>query len=91
MAQIAADAGEPSSLTQGGSYEGNLPRRAVELVRAAVEPKTWDAFWLVTAESRDPAAVAQELGLSLKAVYAAAYRVRRRLRKEAQGLVDETT
>jgi RNA polymerase sigma-70 factor (ECF subfamily) len=90
MAQIAADAGEPSSSTPGGGNEGSLPRRAVELVRAAVEPKTWDAFWLVTAENRDPAAVAQELGLSLKAVYDAAYRVRRRLREEIQGLVDET-
>jgi RNA polymerase sigma-70 factor (ECF subfamily) len=89
MAQIAADAEEPSNSTLGGIYQGSLPRRAVELVRAAVEPRTWDAFWLVTAENRDPAAVAQELGLSLKAVYDAAYRVRRKLREELQGLVDD--
>jgi RNA polymerase sigma-70 factor (ECF subfamily) len=91
MAQIAADAQEPSSTTLGGGYQGRLPRRAVELVRAAVEPRTWDAFWLVTAESRDPAAVAQELGLPVKAIYDAVYRVRRRLRDEVQGLVDDTT
>ncbi len=91
LAQVAADAGEPSDPTAGRVYEGQLPHRAVELVQASVEPKTWDAFWLVTVENRDPAAVAQELELSVKAVYDAAYRVRRRLRSEIQGWADQPT
>jgi RNA polymerase sigma-70 factor (ECF subfamily) len=88
FAQIADDASEPSTQDLADHYQGSLQRRALELVRASVEPKTWDAFWQVTAEGRDPALVAEEQGLPLKAVYDANYRVRRKLRSELNGLVE---
>jgi RNA polymerase sigma-70 factor (ECF subfamily) len=64
-----------------------LLARATELVRAEFEERTWRAFWLTTVESRLPADVADELGISLNAVYKARSRVLRRLREELEGLL----
>jgi len=88
LAQIAEDASEPSSQDLADRYRGSLQRRALELIRASVEPRTWDAFWRVTVEGCDPSSVAHDLGLSLKAVYDANYRVRRKLRNELEGLLE---
>src|SRR5947208_2580572 len=45
-----------------------LRRRALELVRAQVEERTWQAFWLVAVEGQAPADVAARLGVSPTAV-----------------------
>ena len=66
--------------------DNRLELRAVELVRASVEERTWQAFWLTTVEGREPADVAQSLGISTQAVYGTIYRVRRRIRQELEGL-----
>lgn len=66
----------------------SVENRALELVRASVEPQTWAAFWLVVVEDRTPASVAEELGISLQAVYDARYRVRRRIRTQFDGLLE---
>jgi len=65
-----------------------LEHRAVQIVRAGVEERTWRAFWLLTVEGRDGPSVAQELGMSLSAVYDANYRLRRKLRQEFEGLIE---
>ena len=52
------------------------------------QPATWRAFQLLALESAEASAVAAELGISLNAVYLAKYRVLRRLRQEAEGLLD---
>lgn len=57
-------------------------RRGLELVRAEFEERTWQAFWRVTVDSRSPADVAQELGMTVAAVHQAKYRVLRRLRQQ---------
>jgi RNA polymerase sigma-70 factor, ECF subfamily len=88
LAQVADNAPEPSTQDFAVRHEGSLQRRALELIRASVEPRTWDAFWRVTAEGRDPDFVAQDLGLTVKAVYDANYRVRRKLRNELEGLIE---
>jgi len=88
LAQVADDASEPSTQDFTGHPGLSLQRRALELVRASVEQRTWEAFWQVTAEGREPDCVAHELGLTLKAVYDANYRVRRKLRNELEGLVE---
>jgi RNA polymerase sigma-70 factor (ECF subfamily) len=58
-----------------------LPK-ALELVRAEFENRTWEAFWRAVIEGQSPAHVAEDLGMSVQAVYKAKSRVLRRLREE---------
>ncbi|NUQ61629.1 MAG: sigma-70 family RNA polymerase sigma factor [Pirellulales bacterium] len=59
-----------------------LWRRGLELVQAEFEQQTWQAFWRVAVDGQSPAAVGQELGMSVPAVYQAKSRVLRRLRHQ---------
>lgn len=61
--------------------------RAVAMLRDQFEDSTWNAFWATVAEGRQPAEVAESLGLSRWAVYKARARVLQRLREELDGLV----
>jgi RNA polymerase sigma-70 factor, ECF subfamily len=63
-----------------------LSQRAVELVRAEFEQRTWEAWWKTAIEGRPAADVAAEMGMSLAAVYKAKSRVLLRLRQELAGL-----
>ncbi len=62
--------------------------RAVERVRGATAPATWEAFWQVTVQGRAPDDVARDLGLTRNAVYIANSRVLRRLRDELGSLAE---
>lgn len=75
-----------SSQPHCGDRNG-LERRAIELVRAGVEDRTWQAFWRVAVDGQPVADVAQELGMSTKAVYAAKYRVRRLILQELDDVI----
>jgi RNA polymerase sigma-70 factor, ECF subfamily len=63
-------------------------RRAIELVRASVEPRIWEAFWQVTVNGRSAADVAADLQVGVQVVYDAKYRVRKKIRQELEGLFD---
>lgn len=52
-------------------------------------PSTWQAFWKLVVEDKTASQVAEELGLSISAVYSSKVRVMRRLREELAGLVDD--
>lgn len=65
-----------------------VEHRAIELARAGVEQRTWQAFWQVTIEGRAVADVADELDMTPPAVYKAKYRVLRRIRNELDGLIE---
>ena len=67
---------------------GGLERRALEIVRAGVEDRTWEAFWRASVEGQSAKEVAEELGMSAQAVYDANYRIRRRVRRELGELID---
>ncbi len=69
-------------------YRRHLAARALELARAEFQPSTWQACWEHVVRGRPAAEVAQELGLTPGAVYAAAFRVLGRLRRELAGLLD---
>jgi RNA polymerase sigma-70 factor (ECF subfamily) len=69
-------------------YRQYLVGRALCLMKSDFEPTTWKACWEVVCQGREPAAVAQELGMSVHAVYIAKARVLRRLRQELEGLLD---
>jgi RNA polymerase sigma-70 factor (ECF subfamily) len=78
----------PESTATGVARDNRIELRAVELARAGVEERTWQAFWLVTVDGKEPAVAAESLGITVQAVYGAIYRVRRRIRQELDGLVD---
>ena len=72
---------DPSAACDDG-LDAWLSRRGLELVRAEFENRTWEAFWRTTVEGHAPVHVAEDLGMSVQAVYQAKSRVLRRLRQE---------
>lgn len=65
-----------------GDEHQQLFHRALTLIQAEFEERTWRAFWGVVVDSRDPHDVAAELGMSPGAVRVAKCRVLQRLRQE---------
>lgn len=63
-----------------------LSRRGMQLVRSEFENRTWEAFWRTTVDAHRPIDVADDLGMSVAAVYKAKSRVLCRLRQELDGL-----
>jgi RNA polymerase sigma-70 factor (ECF subfamily) len=88
LAQIPAQPPDPDQTATTPPAGGDMEHRAMELVRAGVEERTWQAFWRVTVDGQAVADVAEELGMSVRAVYEAKYRVRRRIRQELADLID---
>jgi RNA polymerase sigma-70 factor (ECF subfamily) len=78
---------DPTPPSDGQQEDGLLARRALELVRAEFEDRTFEAFWRTAVEGQSPADVAQDLGTSVAAVYQAKSRVLRRLRQELDDLL----
>ena len=64
-----------------------LRRRALELVRGEFEERTWRAFWMTVVESRSPADIAVEMGVSPTAIRMAKSRVLRRLKETFGDLI----
>jgi RNA polymerase sigma-70 factor (ECF subfamily) len=74
---------QPAEEVQGTDVEERaLFHRALEMIRAEFEPRTWQAFWQTTLEGRAPKDVAADLGMSPGAVRVAKSRVLHRLREE---------
>jgi RNA polymerase sigma factor (sigma-70 family) len=70
-------------------YERRLFDWACERVKSEFREATWQAFWRTAVEGRSPDAVAQELGLSVGAVYVAKSRVLAAMKAEVKRLVGE--
>jgi RNA polymerase sigma-70 factor (ECF subfamily) len=69
-------------------YQAYLVARALEIMRAELPPKEWQACHLYMVEGRPVAQVAHDLGMSANQVYLAKSRILRRLRAELEGLLD---
>jgi RNA polymerase sigma-70 factor (ECF subfamily) len=69
-------------------YRQHLVARAMELMRTDFQESTWKACWEFVVLGRPAAEVAEELGITVKAVYLAKSRVLRRLRQELKELLD---
>ena len=69
-------------------YRNYLSARALHVMKTDFQPTTWQACWEHVACGRPVAEVANELGMTEKAVYLAKARVLRRLREELEGLWD---
>jgi RNA polymerase sigma-70 factor (ECF subfamily) len=81
---LAESADGSLSLDAPLAVDAQFVRRALEVVRAEFEARTWDAFWRIVVDGQSPAEVAAATGLSLAAVYQAKSRVMRRLRREVK-------
>ena len=65
-----------------------LLRKAAELLQSDFQPNTWRAFWETGVNGRNAKEVADELDMSIGAVYAARFRVQLRIREELAGFLD---
>jgi RNA polymerase sigma-70 factor, ECF subfamily len=82
MLNVAESAEESLSLSASLTPDARFVHRALDVVRAEFEPRTWDAFWRIAIDGQSPAETAEAMKLSLAAVYQAKSRVLRRLRRE---------
>ena len=79
----------PSDMSVEGKQEASLLwSRAMALVQNDFEPQTWQAFWRTVVMGEQPAAVADDLGVSVWTVYKAKSRVLQRIRDEFNGVID---
>ena len=69
-------------------FQQQLIARALDLMQTDFQPQTWQACLAQVVEGKSGEQVAEELGMSLAAVYAARSRVLRRLRQELDGMLD---
>lgn len=79
---------DPIEAIDAAEYRRYLVGRAMALMRDEFQPNTWRAFLEMTMEDHPANTVAQRLGMSVDAVYAAKSRVLRRLRQELDGLAE---
>lgn len=82
LAKIQSDDPPSEPLSDAASVR----RQAIALLRESVDPRSWRMFWETTIETRDPADVAEEMGVSRWAVYKSRARVLHRLQLEMKGL-----
>lgn len=69
-------------------HDIHVMQRLLTLLEPEFTATTWQAFRRVAIENLPPAEVATGLGLSVNAVLLAKFRVLRRLREEAAGIID---
>ena len=69
-------------------HDEHVVASLLELVRGDFEPASWEAFRLTALEGQEVSAVAETLSLTANAVKLAKHRVLKRLRQEAEGLLD---
>lgn len=72
----------------GREHDEHVVAALLELVRGDFEPATWEAFRRTALDGQAVASVADAIGMSVNAVKLARHRVLKRLRQEADGLID---
>jgi RNA polymerase sigma-70 factor (ECF subfamily) len=81
LAAALPDEGGESDDAGGAGAAAGLYRRALELIRAEFEDRSWEAFRRLVLEGQCPADVAADLGMTRGAVYVTKSRILRRLRE----------
>ena len=84
-----ANVPEPEEASTSHDLSAMVSQRALDVVRAEFEEKTWTCFWRTTIDDRSPADVAEEMGVSVAVVYQARSRVLRRLRRQLKELPEQ--
>ena len=86
--QLVADPDSELNRQWDAEHDSYVLRRLLDLVEEEFEPLTLQAFRRLALDGASGAEVAQELGMSVAAVYVAKSRVLQRIRQEAEGLID---
>ena len=86
LQQLPDQAPEHSDEAHCHQVRSELAQRALTLMQQDFEERTWQAFWKTAVEQKTAPHAAEELGISVAAVYMAKSRVLRRLREELDGL-----
>ena len=76
----------PDSIFTDQEFHQAIAQRALMLMRTEFEEATWRACWESAVNGRKAAEIANELGISVNAVYLAKGRVLKRLRQELDGM-----
>ena len=85
--QAVADSAAQEEDEDPAEEMDGLRRRALEMVRSEFEERTWRAFWMTVVESRSPADIAAEMGVTPTAIRMAKSRVLRRLKETFGDLI----
>jgi RNA polymerase sigma-70 factor (ECF subfamily) len=88
LQQLAEAESDPASADTEHEDQRLVCRRAMEILLADCEERTRQAFWRVVVEGQPAAGVAQDLGLTVNAVYVLKSRLLRRLREEFAGCLE---
>jgi len=86
FAQIPEQLPDSEISGPGPGERHDLLPRVLDLARAGVEDRTWQAFWRVVVDGHPVRHVAEDLEMSVRAVYDAKYRVLRNIRRELDDL-----
>jgi RNA polymerase sigma-70 factor (ECF subfamily) len=90
LAQLEDPASELSRIWSR-QHDQYLARQLLALAQPHFDAKTWRAFQRVALEGSRADVVAQELGMTVNAVFIAKSRVLGRLRREAEGLIESSS
>jgi RNA polymerase sigma factor (sigma-70 family) len=71
------------------AWKQSILRKCLEQVRNEVQERTYRAFELVALQGKDPAQVADDLGITRNAVFIAKHRVLKRVRELQEELEDD--
>ena len=88
VARLPAEQFEEQRAAELEQDDSLLCRRAIEMIRAEISPRDWQAFYALVVEQRSAAEIAAELGVSANVVYLAKSRLLKRLRREFEELMD---
>jgi RNA polymerase sigma-70 factor (ECF subfamily) len=81
FSEESSDPSDPSDPTVR-TETVSLFHRALGMIEAEFEPRSWQAFWRAVVEEQETSQIAADLGMSNAAVRQAKSRVLRRLRRE---------
>lgn len=87
LSQLDDPASEMSQIWNQ-QHDLHVAKQLLEMTKPNFTDETWTAFSRVAIQGHRPGTVAEELGISVNAVFIAKSRVLSRLRQEAAGLVD---
>ena len=89
LIEMHADPSSLESRTFDLAFQRQVFVWAADRIRPAFQAPTWQAFWQTAVVGESVAAVAEQLGMSVGAVYIARTRVMQKLRTEVQRVIQD--